>query len=117
MGERYRRFVEQTSFTPGAALLGGREQFDPARDMSWLAIVIGTVLTMVLVAIHPGPSAAIRWVKAILGEFFEQGASASSVILSEASPRAQSKDLARARARQAEMTAYQRIVRAGIRST
>jgi len=53
MGERYRRFVEQTSFMPGAALLSGRQHFDPAEDVPWLAILIGTVLTIVLVAIHP----------------------------------------------------------------
>jgi uncharacterized membrane protein len=53
MGERYRRFVEQTSFMPGAALLSGRQHFDPAEDVPWLGILIGTVLTIVLVAIHP----------------------------------------------------------------
>ncbi len=53
MGERYRRFVEETSFMPGAALLSGRQHFDPAEDVPWLGILIGTVLTIVLVAIHP----------------------------------------------------------------
>jgi uncharacterized membrane protein len=53
MGERYRRFVEQTSFIPGAALLSGRQQWNPAEDMPWLAIAIGVVLTFVLVTIHP----------------------------------------------------------------
>jgi uncharacterized membrane protein len=53
MGEGYRRFVEQTSFVPGAALLSGRQRCHPAEDLPWLAIAIGTVLTVVLVAIHP----------------------------------------------------------------
>jgi uncharacterized membrane protein len=53
MGEGYRRLVEQTSFVPGAALLSGRQRCHPAEDVPWLAIGIGTVLTVVLVAIHP----------------------------------------------------------------
>ena len=53
MGERYRRFVEQTSFMPGAALLSGRQHCHPTEDLPLLAIVIGTMLTAVLVAIHP----------------------------------------------------------------
>lgn len=53
MGERYRRFVDQTSFVPGAALLRGRQRCHPAEDLPLLAIVIGVVLTVVLVAIHP----------------------------------------------------------------
>lgn len=53
MGEGYRRFVEQTSFMPGAALLSGRQRCHPAEDLPLLAIAIGAVLTAVLVAIHP----------------------------------------------------------------
>jgi uncharacterized membrane protein len=53
MGEGYRRFVEQTSFMPGAALLSGRQRCHPAEDLPLLAIAIGAVLTVVLVAIHP----------------------------------------------------------------
>jgi uncharacterized membrane protein len=53
MGEPYRRFVEQTSFIPGGALLSGRQHCDPSRDVPWLAIAIGTILTIVLFAIHP----------------------------------------------------------------
>jgi uncharacterized membrane protein len=53
MGQRYRLFVEQTSFIPGAALLSGRQRLNPAEDVPWLAIIIGTALTVVLVAIHP----------------------------------------------------------------
>jgi uncharacterized membrane protein len=53
MGERYRRFVEQTSFMPGAALLGGRQRCHPGADLPWLAIAIGAALTIVLAVIHP----------------------------------------------------------------
>lgn len=53
MGYRYRRFVEQTSFIPGAALLDGRQRFHPAEDLPWLAIAIGVALTVVLIEIHP----------------------------------------------------------------
>lgn len=53
MSEGYRRFVEQTSFIPGAALLSGRQRYDPAKDTPLLAIGIGAVLTVILVAIHP----------------------------------------------------------------
>src|SRR5271156_714617 len=53
MGDRYRRFVEQTTFLPGAALFSGRQQFRPAEALPWLPIAIGTALTIVLVAIHP----------------------------------------------------------------
>jgi len=53
MGEPYRRFVEQTSFMPGAALLSGRQRCHPSEDLPWLAIAIGAALTVVLVAIHP----------------------------------------------------------------
>ena len=65
MGERYRRFVEQTSSIPGAALLSGRQHFDPAEDVPWLAILIGTVLTIVLVNTSMGlrrPSVGLRHV-------------------------------------------------------
>jgi uncharacterized membrane protein len=53
MGERYRRFVAETSFMPGAALLSGRQQCHPREDFPLLAAAIGAVLTVVLVAIHP----------------------------------------------------------------
>jgi len=53
MGERYRKFVEETSFMPGAALLSGRQRCYPREDFTLLAVVIGTVLTAALVAIHP----------------------------------------------------------------
>ncbi|HTQ25501.1 MAG TPA: NnrU family protein [Candidatus Binataceae bacterium] len=53
MGERYRKFVAETSFMPGAALLSGRQRCDPREDFPLLAVVIGTALTIVLVAIHP----------------------------------------------------------------
>ena len=53
MGERYRRFVEQTSFIPGAALLSGRQRWNPVEDTPWIAIAIGVALTFVLISIHP----------------------------------------------------------------
>jgi uncharacterized membrane protein len=53
MGEGYRRFVEQTSLVPGAALLSGRQRYDPGKDTPLLAIGIGAVLTVILLAIHP----------------------------------------------------------------
>ncbi len=52
MGERYRRFVEQTSFVPGAALLSGRQRCDPAADVPWLAVGIGVAALVVLIALH-----------------------------------------------------------------
>ena len=53
MGERYRRFVERTSFMPGAALLGGRQRCHAAEDLPGLTIAIGAALTIVLAVIHP----------------------------------------------------------------
>ena len=53
MDERYRKFVEETSFVPGAALLSGRQQCHPHEDFPRLAVAIGVVLTVVLIAIHP----------------------------------------------------------------
>jgi uncharacterized membrane protein len=52
MGERYRRFVEQTSFMPGAALLSGRQRCDPAADIPWLGVAIGVAAFVVLIALH-----------------------------------------------------------------
>jgi uncharacterized membrane protein len=52
LGERYRRFVEQTSFFPGVALVDGRQRWRSA-DMPWVAIVIGIVLGIVIVHFHP----------------------------------------------------------------
>jgi uncharacterized membrane protein len=52
IGESYRRFVEQTSFFPGAALANGRQHWSPA-DMPWAAIGIGSAIAMILVIFHP----------------------------------------------------------------
>jgi uncharacterized membrane protein len=52
LGENYRRFVEQTSFFPGAALISGRQHWTLA-DVPWLAIASGIVLGLILVYFHP----------------------------------------------------------------
>jgi len=52
LGEPYRRFVAETSFLPGAALVDGRQRWRRA-DMPWLAIGIGIAATVVLVMLHP----------------------------------------------------------------
>lgn len=52
MGEPYRRFVEQTSFVPGAALFSGRQRCNPAVDIPWLAIGVGVAAFIVLIALH-----------------------------------------------------------------
>lgn len=52
LGESYRQFVAQTSFVPFAALISGRVRWT-REDMPWRAIVIGVVLTVVLVMLHP----------------------------------------------------------------
>jgi uncharacterized membrane protein len=51
MGEQYRRFVEQTSFFPGAALLRGSQRLNVV-ETPWIAIALGTALTLVLVSFH-----------------------------------------------------------------
>ncbi len=53
MGDRYRSFLEQTSFIPGAALLSGQQHCNPAEDVPWLAVGLGVALTVVLVVVHP----------------------------------------------------------------
>jgi uncharacterized membrane protein len=52
LGENYRRFVEQTSLFPGAALASGRQHWSLA-DMPWAAIGIGSAIAMILVVFHP----------------------------------------------------------------
>lgn len=52
IGESYRRFVEQTSFFPGAALASGRQHWSLA-DMPWAAIGIGSAIAIILVMFHP----------------------------------------------------------------
>lgn len=52
IGESYRRFVEQTSFFPGAALASGRQHWSSA-DMPWAAIGIGAAIAVIVVMFHP----------------------------------------------------------------
>jgi len=49
---RYRRFVEQTSFFPGAALVSGRQHWSLA-DKPWAAIGIGLAIAITVVMLHP----------------------------------------------------------------
>ena len=52
LGEGYRRFVAETWFCPGAALLSGRQQWSRA-DTPWLAIGMGAAATILIVIAHP----------------------------------------------------------------
>jgi uncharacterized membrane protein len=52
IGERYREFMAQTSFMPGAAILDGRQRWERS-DTPWLALAAGAALTLVLVVLHP----------------------------------------------------------------
>lgn len=52
LGQNYHRFVEQTSFFPGAALASGRQRWGLA-DMPWAAIGIGSAIAVILVMFHP----------------------------------------------------------------
>jgi len=52
VGESYARFVAETSFVPGAAILSGRQRWS-GQDMPWAAIGIGALATVLLVALHP----------------------------------------------------------------
>jgi len=52
IGESYRRFVEQTSFFPGAALVSGRQHWSLA-DKPWAAIGIGLAIAITVVMLHP----------------------------------------------------------------
>ena len=52
VGESYARFVAETSFVPGAAILSGRQRWS-GEDMPWAAIGIGALATVLLVALHP----------------------------------------------------------------
>jgi len=52
IGESYRKFVAETSFFPGSALLGGRQKWG-REDMPWTAIATGTAVTVLLVVVHP----------------------------------------------------------------
>ena len=52
IGDKYRRFMAETSFFPGAALMSGRQQWT-ANDTPWLAILIGVATAALMVAVHP----------------------------------------------------------------
>ena len=52
LGEGYRRFLEQTSYFPGAALLSGRQNWSTT-DMPWAAVGIGIAATILIVLLHP----------------------------------------------------------------
>jgi uncharacterized membrane protein len=52
LGDGYRKFLDQTSFLPGAALLGGRQRWNGA-DIPWAALGIGIAATILIVMLHP----------------------------------------------------------------
>ncbi|MGH7948840.1 MAG: NnrU family protein [Candidatus Binataceae bacterium] len=52
LGESYRRFVEETSFFPGLALIRGAQHWESA-DTPWTALGASAVLTIVMVLLHP----------------------------------------------------------------
>ncbi|MGD0075736.1 MAG: NnrU family protein [Candidatus Binataceae bacterium] len=52
LGDSYQRLIDETSFMPGAAIWAGRQRWEPG-DTPWRSIVIGVVLTIMLVTVHP----------------------------------------------------------------
>jgi uncharacterized membrane protein len=52
LGEPYGKFCAATSAFPGLALLSGRQRWR-ADDFSWPALALGTLLIVVLIALHP----------------------------------------------------------------
>jgi uncharacterized membrane protein len=52
IGDKYRAFVDQTSFFPGAALLSGRQHWQSS-DMPWAAVAAGLIVTVALILLHP----------------------------------------------------------------
>jgi uncharacterized membrane protein len=52
LGDAYRHLVASTSFVPGVALLRGRQHWS-AKDMPWIAILIGLALTGIILWLHP----------------------------------------------------------------
>ncbi len=52
IGEGYRKFMHETSFFPGAALVGGRQRWTGA-DMPWMAVIAGIAVTVLAVIVHP----------------------------------------------------------------
>jgi uncharacterized membrane protein len=52
IGESYRKFMDQTSFFPGLALISGRLKWVPA-DVPWAGILVGIALAIVTIVVHP----------------------------------------------------------------
>ena len=52
LGDNYRRFMAETSFFPGAALMSGRQRWTQA-DTPWMTILIGVATAAIVVAVHP----------------------------------------------------------------
>lgn len=52
LGESYRKFMQETSFFPGAALMSGRQRWTAA-DVPWAGIIVGVALTIITVIVHP----------------------------------------------------------------
>jgi len=52
LGENYGKFMNATSFFPGAALMSGRQKWT-ASDMPWTGIIVGVALAAVTVVVHP----------------------------------------------------------------
>ena len=52
IGKSYRKFMSETSFFPGAALISGRQKWTAA-DVPWTGILVGIALAIVTVVVHP----------------------------------------------------------------
>jgi uncharacterized membrane protein len=52
IGDSYRKFMSETSFFPGAALISGRQRWTAA-DTPWTGILVGIALAIVTVVLHP----------------------------------------------------------------
>jgi len=52
LGAPYKSLVDSTSFFPGLALIQGRQHWTAA-DTPWIAIVIGILMTVAIVWLHP----------------------------------------------------------------
>ncbi len=52
VGESYRKFMDETSFFPGAAMVSGRQKWTAA-DVPWMAVVAGVAITILTVIVHP----------------------------------------------------------------
>ncbi len=52
LGESYRKFMQETSFFPGGALMSGHQKWTSA-DLPWAGIIAGIALTILTVIVHP----------------------------------------------------------------